>query len=204
MRPEIDILFDSKKYIYYAFASTVIAIETADYIRKHKYSIQYREEPKIEEPLPEIKETVSEEPAVEVVKEIKPEKKIITGDTYISEHFQVWEFRSADGHKPDRETIENLKQLVANLEVLRTYVERPVNVNSGYRSKAHNATIKGAALNSYHVKGMAVDIWVPGIKPERLAKIIENLIKVGMMDEGGLSIYSNHVHYDIRGKKARW
>jgi hypothetical protein len=33
---------------------------------------------------------------------------------------------------------------------------------------------------------------------------IEHLIINGDMLQGGLGIYNNFCHYDIRGKKARW
>jgi len=53
----------------------------------------------------------------------------------------------------------------------------------------------------------ASDLRVEGITPKELAKVIESLIKDGKMQQGGLGVYSNFVHYDIYfdGKnKRRW
>ena len=40
--------------------------------------------------------------------------------------------------------------------------------------------------------------------PKEVAKIIEGLIASGKMQQGGIGIYPNFVHYDIRNVKARW
>lgn len=50
-------------------------------------------------------------------------------------------------------------ELMDKLESLRKRLgNRPLLVTSGYRSPEHNATIEGAASNSQHLHGMAVDI----------------------------------------------
>ncbi|MGV4526252.1 YcbK family protein, partial [Ornithobacterium rhinotracheale] len=99
--------------------------------------------------------------------------------------------------------LKNLRELASNLQELRNYLGKPIIVNSGYRSVAHNRKI-GGKVNSQHLQGKAADIRVDGVTPERLASIIERLIYNGKMKQGGLGIYPTFVHYDIRGTKTRW
>jgi hypothetical protein len=48
------------------------------------------------------------------------------------------------------------------LEKVRTHYGKPVNVNSGYRSKAVNDVV-GGSTKSQHMKAEAVDFEVPGV-----------------------------------------
>lgn len=63
-------------------------------------------------------------------------------------------------------------ELVRKLEGLRFAIGAPVNVMSGYRCASCNKAV-GGAENSYHLFGMAADIWVEGINPRQLADIAE-------------------------------
>lgn len=54
-------------------------------------------------------------------------------------------------------------------------IDKPLIVHSGYRSSATNSSTEGAALNSKHLEGRAIDFNIAGIPPEylgRLAKIL--------------------------------
>lgn len=63
-----------------------------------------------------------------------------------------------DNTIPDNTVAENINALVFNvLQPLRDACGHPLRVNSGYRSKALNKAIKGAA-NSQHTRGEAADI----------------------------------------------
>lgn len=121
----------------------------------------------------------------------------------LTENFSKSEFDSKDGADMPLDVLENIKVLAKNLQVLRDSIDRPIKINSGYRSPEHNKKI-GGVKNSQHVKGKAADIVVSGISPQVLHKIISNLIEEGKMDQGGLGLYNSFVHYDIRGTKARW
>ena len=118
-------------------------------------------------------------------------------------NFNISEFKSKDGAYIPIELYPNIQKLAENLQVLRTHLELPIRINSGYRSPAHNAKIKGAK-NSYHVKGMAADITVSGMEPSEVYDVIEQLISEGKMIQGGLKAYNSFTHYDVRGFKARW
>lgn len=124
-------------------------------------------------------------------------------DQKLSKNFTLDEFKSKDGAPTPPDVLENLRELAKNLQVLRDYLGKPIKINSGYRSPAHNAKVKGAK-NSMHVKGKAADIVVQGYTPTQLAAVIFKLIEEKKMRQGGVGIYPTFVHYDIRGTKARW
>ena len=121
----------------------------------------------------------------------------------LTEHFKLKEFASKDGSETPPEIIETLFDLATNLEMLRTFLDAPIKINSGYRSKDHNKKV-GGAKNSQHLYGKASDIVIKGFTPHEVAEAIEGLIRLGVMDEGGIGIYNTFTHYDIRGTKARW
>lgn len=119
----------------------------------------------------------------------------------ISDYFKLAEFRSKDGADFPQDVLQNLQKLVVNLGVIREEIGLPIHVNSGYRSTEHNKKI-GGAKNSYHVKGMAADLSVKGVRPSALKEIIVGLMDSGKITAGGVKAYDTFVHYDIRGKKT--
>lgn len=121
----------------------------------------------------------------------------------MTENFKMEEFRSKDGEYFPKYAQDNLKILAEQLEVLREHFQKPIKINSGYRSTKYNAKI-GGAENSQHLLGKAADIVIEGISPDEVADAIEFLIDGDMMKQGGLGRYKDFTHYDIRGKKARW
>lgn len=54
------------------------------------------------------------------------------------------------------------------------------------------------------IKVVPGDLKVKTITPKQLYNAIAHLINTGRMDEGGLGLYETFVHFDCRGKKARW
>ena len=121
----------------------------------------------------------------------------------LTKNFSLQEFNSKCGKDIPNEILPNIIELAKNLQVLRDEVNKPISITSGYRSPEHNAKVKGAK-NSQHIKGTAADIKVKGMTPKEVALVIEGLIEQGKIKEGGIGIYRTWVHYDIRGKKARW
>ncbi len=124
-------------------------------------------------------------------------------DQRLSKNFTLNEFASKDGAQTPPEVLENLRVLAKNLQVLRDELGKSIKINSGYRSPAHNKAV-GGVKNSMHVKGKAADIVVTGLTSTELAAVIFKLIEQKKMRQGGVGIYPNFVHYDIRGTKARW
>ena len=122
---------------------------------------------------------------------------------FLTDNFAKLEFESHDGSEMPSEVLDNIQILTQQLQVLRNYLGRSIHISSGYRSPEHNKLI-GGVKNSQHVLGKAADIYVKGMPTSELHQTIEKLISEGKMIQGGLGLYSNFVHYDIRNKKARW
>jgi uncharacterized protein YcbK (DUF882 family) len=121
----------------------------------------------------------------------------------LTENFNLEEFACKDGSGFPNNVLINISELAINLQVLRDHIGKSIKINSGYRSPKHNAKI-GGVKNSQHVQGKASDLVVEGMKPKELANAIEVLISQGKMKQGGIGVYPNFTHYDIRGVKARW
>ncbi|TAL63607.1 MAG: DUF882 domain-containing protein [Burkholderiaceae bacterium] len=68
-------------------------------------------------------------------------------------------------------------------------ISEPYQVNSGFRTLTTNAATEGAARNSFHTKGMAVDGIVPGLSPEYLGRLIATF------RAGGVGFYINKQHF---------
>ena len=70
-------------------------------------------------------------------------------------------------------------------------------INSAYRTRRRNATIEGAAQNSMHIYGRAVDLTVRGISLNQLANMAAHF------NAGGIGIYSSFIHLDT-GRVRNW
>lgn len=122
---------------------------------------------------------------------------------YKPKYFKIEEFNSKDGAVMPFEVKENVLKVIENLDVVRSYINEPIYVNSGYRSLQHNVNV-GGVKNSFHMKGLAVDFRTENYSPLQLKEILLKLIKDKKIKEGGIGTYPNFIHYDIRGTKARW
>lgn len=122
----------------------------------------------------------------------------------LTKHFTRQEFDCNDGTPVPAQYMSNVIELAKQLEVLRTAVgNKPININSGYRTPTYNATLKGAAKDSQHLQAKAADITIQGLTALQVYNIIEKLIAQGKMKQGGLGLYDTFVHYDIRGNASR-
>lgn len=98
----------------------------------------------------------------------------------------------------DRELVDLLARLAKTLDT-----RKPLEIISGYRSPETNAMLrsksKGVAKNSYHTRGMAVDIRTPG---RSLADLYH---AARSMKSGGVGYYarSRFVHVDV-GPVRTW
>ena len=82
----------------------------------------------------------------------------------LSRNFSVYEFACKD--KSDKVLIS--EELVDVLQKIRDNYNKPVNINSAYRSVEYNKEIRGSS-NSQHCKGTAADIWIEGCDPVGIA-----------------------------------
>jgi len=98
---------------------------------------------------------------------------------------------------------KNCERLLKNLQVLRDELGAPVIIHSGYRDEQINIEVGGVS-ESQHLKGKAADISCPGFTSYELYCMVALLINEGRMTNGGLGLYNNFLHYDIRGYHATW
>jgi len=114
----------------------------------------------------------------------------------ITPHFNAAEFVCPDGcpdFKISRLLVERLEAFRPILEQL-TGSEHPITVPSGYRCLKHNTAKKGAT-NSFHMKGCAADISVPGMAVIDLHKLL--YVAWHTAKVGGLGFYDWGAHVDL-------
>ncbi len=121
----------------------------------------------------------------------------------MTKNFKLKEFECKCGCDMPLEVYENVIKLASQLQFLRDYTGRPITINSAYRCPEHNAKV-GGSKTSQHLLGKAADITIQSLKPAEVFVLIEDLIDMGHMLQGGLGLYETFVHYDIRKTKARW
>lgn len=124
----------------------------------------------------------------------------------LTENFTLSEFECRCGCPMPAEVRANVDKLAGSLQALRDDIHAPIRIVSGYRCASHNAKV-GGAPRSRHIAGDAGDIQVEGWTGEQLRERTEDLIKRGKMREGGLGTYKKKertLHYDTRGRAARW
>jgi uncharacterized protein YcbK (DUF882 family) len=111
--------------------------------------------------------------------------------------YMLRDYRTGDVHPMD----PYLLDLVHSLRLAMDY-DAPVHVISGYRSPKTNAMLAQrsdkVAKNSYHVKGMAIDLRLPG---RRLEDVRDAATRLG---GGGVGFYpeSQFVHMDTGPVRA--
>ena len=122
----------------------------------------------------------------------------------LTANFSLSEFAQRNPYRPvPAKYHANVKRLAEQLQPLRDVVGRIV-ITSSYRTLAHNTAI-GGAPTSQHLSAKAADFVVPGVPQSEVYCTILRLIP-GSMEQGGLGWYGplGHIHYDVRGRKARW
>lgn len=134
-------------------------------------------------------------------------RKLMSSNTInkkLSTNFDWKEFESNDGAVMPESVKIQIQELAKNLEIIRSAIgNKKMKISSGYRSPEQNEAVGGKS-QSYHMKGMAVDFYVPGMTTKQVRDVIETLISQRKIKQGGIGKYNTWVHYDIRGTKARW
>jgi len=117
------------------------------------------------------------------------------GAKSLTPHFKAREFACADGS----DAVFVSEELVGILEKIRAHFNKPVVINSAYRTPSHNKKVGGTS-RSQHLYGLAADIVVRDTAPGAVADYAETLLK----NTGGIGRYKNFTHIDVREKKSRW
>lgn len=86
----------------------------------------------------------------------------------------------------------------------------PLVISSGFRCKKHNEEVQKEYDDTYtpfssdsrHMYGDAADVFCPPeITVDKFKGIAET---IDAFKNGGIGIYSNRLHLDVRGTRARW
>ncbi len=116
------------------------------------------------------------------------------GEMHVSPNFLVRDFATRD-HAP-------LARIAPGLVLgLERIVQKAglINVISGYRHRAYNASVRGARF-SRHISGQAADIWSPTRSSLDLARHVIEAMGCNI----GLGLGRNTLHVDVRGTLATW
>lgn len=112
--------------------------------------------------------------------------------------------KSGRVHEAVRKLAWNCRNLEDELRALYGSHIR-LKFRSAWRPIEYNRKV-GSKDTSQHPKGTAVDLECPGVPTKKLHATILRGIKEGWLDQGGVGLYvkKGFVHYDHRGKPARW
>lgn len=107
-------------------------------------------------------------------------------------------------NSPSDEILDNLHTLASGLERVRTFLQKPIRINSGYRCPKLNAAVKGAK-ESAHLRGLAADFTCEAFgKPIDIVKLlIEQKEAVGfnrIIQEGTWV----HIDFPAEGEKPQY
>lgn len=106
----------------------------------------------------------------------------------MSKYFHDLEFLACS---PSCNIAQMSSRFLAILDQLREKCGFPLVLNCAYRSKEWDIS-KGRSGNSYHTKGMAVDIKC--LDSHKRAILVYNALKLGL----SVGVYSSFVHVDCR------
>lgn len=120
--------------------------------------------------------------------------------THLSANFKKLEFNCGCGCAMPYDVELRLVKLCEALEKLRAAVGQPLRINSGYRCPAHNRRV-GGAEKSQHCQGIAADVSCLRVSPQVICLAAETIPE---FKNGGIGLYSDWVHVDIRKGAARW
>ena len=97
----------------------------------------------------------------------------------LSEHFSLDELIYSDvaarhviDNKPNGDAVVNLTRLDKLLEQVRSLFNKPIRINSAYRSPEVNNLV-GSKPSSQHCFGCAADIRIDGYSPDEIVKVIQ-------------------------------
>ena len=118
----------------------------------------------------------------------------------MTEHFTLNEFLRSDtatrykiDNTPNKEQLENIEFVARQLEIIRSYYNKPMFISSGFRTKELNTLLKGSKT-SQHMQGLAVDI---NLKSKNENKIFFNLVNK-LIKENQIKVYQLIDEYNYK------
>ena len=123
----------------------------------------------------------------------------------MTKNFLISEFECKCGDcKISADVKNNLIKLADQLQILRDKVQKPIEINSGYRCANYNDNVVKGAKHSRHKKGQAADIVIDGMTPNEVHELVCEMVELGQINFGGIGKYNTFTHLDIRDYSARW
>ncbi len=107
-------------------------------------------------------------------------------------HSEVAERKNLD-NTPNATEIANLTRLAGLLEQVRELLNKPIMINSGFRSKAVNDSV-GSKDSSQHRIGCAADLRVPGMTPKQ---VVTACIAVGLPFDQIIEEFGSWTHISV-------
>ena len=96
----------------------------------------------------------------------------------LTDHFSLDELIYSDvaarhviDNKPSGDAVVNLTRLAKLLEQVRKLFNKPIRINSAYRSPEVNNLV-GSKPSSQHCNGCAADIRIDGFSPDEIVQVI--------------------------------
>ena len=116
-------------------------------------------------------------------------------DTWVSKNFKRSELAC-----PCCKQMKCKIGLIDCIQSIRDYLDMPIIITSAYRCKMHNSTIPGSSPESYHTKGLAVDISTLGW----CGYAIHDLLELITSQDSGIGVYPTFIHFDLRNDRSVW
>lgn len=123
---------------------------------------------------------------------------MLASEIFVTPNFKFKEFSCKDGTHVPVHLYYNMRMLAGALEGLRGHFQKPIIINSAYRTPAYNKKVGGVPA-SQHLSCSAVDIKIMGVPPVHIYNVIRSFMKKGLIPAGAVIVYDSFVHYDIRG-----
>ena len=103
---------------------------------------------------------------------------------------------------PDKQSLDNMLILICEcLQPIRNYIDKAMNISSGYRSPRLNGhPLINGAPNSQHTTGQAVDFTIKGMTPKQ---IIEKVKCSGVEYDQLINEHNIWVHISYNKGKNR-
>jgi uncharacterized protein YcbK (DUF882 family) len=100
---------------------------------------------------------------------------------------------------PNATEVANLVRVAALLEEVRTLLNKPILINSGFRSKQVNDSV-GSKDTSQHRIGCAADIRVPGMTPR---EVVEACIAANIGYDQIIEEFGSWTHISVPDSPSR-
>jgi uncharacterized protein YcbK (DUF882 family) len=100
---------------------------------------------------------------------------------------------------PNATEVANLVRVAALLEEVRALLNKPIIINSAFRSKAVNDAV-GSKDTSQHRIGCAADIRVPGMTPKQ---VVEACIKANIGYDQIIEEFGSWTHISVPDSPSR-